>query len=62
MPKARKPTHLRYLIVLLCKPPHCGNTAITEKSGGCKDEARDRERTVTYKPRKRELGLLKRNR
>jgi len=62
MPKARKPTHLRCSnTVHLCKPPYCGDTAITEKSGGCKEDANVREKTPAYKPRKRELGWVKSN-
>jgi len=62
MPKARKPTYLLSVYTVhLNEPPNYGNIAITEKSGGCKGEASDRERTVIYKPRKRELGLLNNN-
>jgi hypothetical protein len=51
MPKARMPTYLLTVYTVhLNEPPNYGNVAITEKSGGCKGEANDRERTSIYKP------------
>ena len=43
-------------MVHLNKPPHCGDTAFTEKSGGCKDEVSEREITPTYKPAITSMG------
>jgi hypothetical protein len=31
-------------------PVHYGDVAITDKTGGCKDDIGDVERTIAYKP------------
>ena len=49
-PKQRSLHICAALAVQLFKPAHCGDTAITDKTGGCKDEACDGKRTSAYEP------------
>ena len=37
-------------MVHLSKPAHCGDTAFTDKTGGCNSKADVVERTFAYKP------------
>ncbi len=37
-------------MVQLFKPAHCREAAFTDKTGGCKCEARTVERTLVYRP------------
>ncbi len=49
-PKAEASYTPALVTVRLCKPAHCGDTAFTDKTGGCNNEASVWGRTYIDRP------------